>query len=233
MNWTVFGAAMTIIVVCIVALIAIIQHLLQPPESSQKQNSEKKNTSTATQQAPRQDAEYQNIPNGFEVEHPSDLPEIGSEEFYEEERGKRFFDYVWPGFEKCFEEVDIPGMLSFSDTVLRHTPRNKGESMGMHFALTFMAQRFYQLRDINPELLTVVEMICKRDLDLIPDLNERLKRNSWECLTRLCILYERSGRLQEAIEICDIGNENGFLDSGNSFLIRKARLEKKLARAAT
>lgn len=231
MNWTVFGAAMTIIVVCIVALIAVIKYLLQPPESNQKQNSEKKNTSTATQQAPRQDAEYQNVPNGFEVEHPSDLPEIGSEEFYEEERGKRFFDYVWPGFEKCFEEVDIPGMLSFSDTVLRHTPRNKGESMGMHFALTFMAQRFYQLRDINPELLTVVEMICKRDLDLIPDLNERLKRNSWECLTRLCILYERSGRLQEAIEICDIGNENGFLDGGNSFLIRKARLEKKLAKA--
>lgn len=233
MNWTVFGAAMTVIVVCIIVLAAVIKYLLQPPESNQKQNSEKKNTSTVTQQAPRQDTEYQNVPNGFEVEHPADLPEIGSEEFYEEERGKRFFDYVWPGFEKCFEEVDIPGMLSFSDTVLRHTPRNKGESMGMHFALTFMAQRFYQLRDINPELLTVVEMICKRDLDLIPDLNERLKRNSWDCLTRLCILYERSGRLQEAIEICDIGNENGFLDGGNSFLIRKARLEKKLAKTTT
>lgn len=233
MNWTVFGAAMTVIVVCIIVLAAVIKYLLQPPESNQKQNSEKKNASTATQQAPQQDAEYQNIPNGSEVELRADLPEIGSEEFYEEERGKRFFDYVWPGFEKCFEEVDIPGMLSFSDTVLRHTPRNKGESMGMHFALTFMAQRFYQLRDIDSELLTVVEMICKRDLDLIPDLNERLKGCSWYCLTRLCILYERSDRLQEAIEICDIGNENGFLDGGNSFLIRKARLEKKLARAAT
>lgn len=233
MNWTVFGAAMTVIVVCIIVLAAVIKYLLQPPESNQKQNPEKKNTSTATQQAPRQDAEYQNVPNGFEVEHPADFREIDPEEFLEEERGKRFFAYVWPGFEKCFEEVDIPGMLSFSDTVLRHTPRNKGESMGMHFALMFMAQKFYQLRDIDSELLTVVEMICKRDLDLIPDLNERLKGCSWYCLTRLCILYERSDRLQEAIEICDIGNENGFLDSGNSFLIRKARLEKKLARAAT
>ena len=233
MNWTMFGVVMCCLFAAIVALVSTIKHLLQPPESNQKQNSEKKNASTATQQAPQQDAEYQNIPNGSEVELRADLPEIGSEEFYEEERGKRFFDYVWPGFEKCFEEVDIPGMLSFSDTVLRHTPRNKGESMGMHFALMFMAQKFYQLRDIDSELLTVVEMICKRDLDLIPDLNERLKGCSWYCLTRLCILYERSDRLQEAIEICDIGNENGFLDSGNSFLIRKARLEKKLARAAT
>lgn len=233
MNWTVFGTVMCCLFAAIVALVAVIKYLLQPQESNQKQNSEKKNTSAATQQAPQQDTEYQSIQNGFKVDRPADLPEIGSEEFYEEERGKRFFDYVWLGFEKCFEEVDIPGMLAFSETVLRHTPRNKGESMGMHFALMFMAQKFYQLRDINPELLTVVEMICKRDLDLIPDLNVRLKRNSWDCLTRLCILYERSNRLQEAIEICDIGNENGFLDSGNSFLIRKARLEKKLARATT
>lgn len=233
MSWTMFGVVMSCLFAAIVALIAVIKYLLQSSESNQKQNAEKKNTSTETRQATQQNAEYQNIPNGSEIELPADLRDITPEEFWEEERGKRVFDYVWTGFGKCFEEVDIPGMLSLSDTVLGHTPKNKGESIGMHFALMFMAQKFYQLRDINPELLTVVEMICKRDLDLIPDLNVRLKRSSWDCLTRLCILYERSGRLQEAIEICDIGNENDFLDNGNSFLVRKARLEKKLAKTTT
>lgn len=61
-------------------------------------------------------------------------------------------------------------------------------------------------------------------------IKNRLRNVSNPCLTRLCIMYERSGRVEEAMYICDIGEENGMNDNGASFTLRKERLKKKIAK---
>lgn len=150
---------------------------------------------------------------------------------YEYESGTtHIFDEKMSEFYRCFSNIDIDGMSKIASEILNYQTQKERELLEIHFICLDMEEKFYRLREYNSEILSTVEAICLFDMNLLPKIKNRLQNVSNPCLTRLCIMYERSGRIEEAMYICDVGQENGMNDNGKSFMLRKERLEKKLAK---
>lgn len=96
--------------------------------------------------------------------------------------------------------------------------------------------------DCNGPQMAQVISLCRKDIALLPEYRDALEKyssnydsslnelNYWESYKRLAIIYEKQGKLQEAIDVCWEAINNGITNDGNSsgFIGRAARLTRKL-----
>lgn len=102
-------------------------------------------------------------------------------------------------------------------------------AVDVHYYLIRLADAFYKQRDKYTQCVDYTIKLCKRDIDLLPALFE-LKGCSNPLITRLCVIYEKQGKIEEAIELCDLAEKYGFTDNKfTPFSCRKIKLQKKLS----
>lgn len=105
-----------------------------------------------------------------------------------------------------------------------------------HFYLYTIAEYYYKLRDIRPDALQKVEVYCLKDIALYPKYIPLLEEQSQAqakpyimAFKRLAIMYEKSSRYEDAIEICRQAMKHGLTDGTKSgYSGRISRLENKM-----
>ena len=113
-------------------------------------------------------------------------------------------------------------------TILSLDYKNK-TAIDLHFYLIRLIDAFYKQRELYPQIIDYTINFCKRDIELLPLLFE-LKGCHNPAITKLCVIYERQGKLKEAIELCDLATKYEMMDNNLiPFTRRKLKLEKKLA----
>lgn len=120
------------------------------------------------------------------------------------------------------------------------------EIIDKHFTYNHYIELYYKQRDKGPEYLEKCIEYCKKDIELFPKFKDawikcevtkeekaagytfNLRIPSFE---RLAIIYEKQGKIDEAIEICKKAIEYGLHDgTKGGFQGRLNRLYKKLTK---
>lgn len=99
-----------------------------------------------------------------------------------------------------------------------------------HFFLLDALDMMYGLRDEDSEAYMACITICEYDMLSIDALCRAMGRSfNMVSPTRACIIFERFGMYEDALEICDTCIERGVLDgSHKTFHARRERLAKKM-----
>lgn len=104
----------------------------------------------------------------------------------------------------------------------------------LHFDCQSRIEFFYRWRDEFPEALELAILACKEQISIAgdaakmfadPRLGGFIPRHVG--YQQLAIIYEKRGQFQAAIEICELGQAQGW---NNDFEKRLNRLRKKLAK---
>ena len=105
--------------------------------------------------------------------------------------------------------------------------------MDKHFYLMVVADYYYKQRDIRQEAFELAEQYHLKDVKLYPQY-EKTMMDMFGSIPRipsfqqLAIMYEKTGRYQEAIDICQLALKYGLRDSTKGgFEGRIAKLRKK------
>ena len=106
------------------------------------------------------------------------------------------------------------------------------DAIERHFFLMDAIEMLYSLRDQDDGAYFACINVFQYDIDNIENLVSKMSRPfNMASATRICIIMERLGMFEEAIQICDICAGYNLFESGHkSFLIRKERLMKKMIR---
>ena len=124
-----------------------------------------------------------------------------------------------------------------SDRIIEYSSKIADGStlVDQHFFLTSAADCYYKQRETRDIALSLAEQYYKKDIELFPRYKSPLKKEMGCVLPRipsfsqLAILYEKSGRYQEAIDICRLAVKNNVRDNTKSgFEGRIEKLGKKL-----
>jgi restriction system protein len=97
----------------------------------------------------------------------------------------------------------------------------------LHFFYQDVSSILYAFREINKDAINDCLSLCNKDIALLSEIKFN-SPVSITTLTRKAIILEKKNEILSAIKVCDFGIKNNFLDNGKPFIIRKARLEKKL-----
>lgn len=108
------------------------------------------------------------------------------------------------------------------------------EVVDAHFFLQEAAECYYKQRDFRSDAIDLTIECCLRDIQLFPQYAKPMQKE-FGCIPllttfqRLAILYEKTGKYKEAIEICNLAIRYGLNDSTKGgYPARLKKLEKKL-----
>jgi len=151
------------------------------------------------------------------------------EYLYQNETVVKAFECIQLQFNNAYLNLDFPIIQDIVNKVININLTNSYDCSKFHFFLLETTEQVYSLRDkfLNAETLSI--NLCKKDIELFDLIAENLKGCRIGTLSRLAIIYEKNGMIDEAVKLCDIGIKFGFADNnGKNFIFRKERLEKKL-----
>ena len=147
--------------------------------------------------------------------------------------------------ESLGRELMVKRRYAEAEVMLLKALENR-EPINLHFVYNHFVEIYYILRDHRPDALDKCIAYCKADIESLPHFirayEEAYPGGPPRCpsIERLAIIYEKAGRIQEAIDICKRGIELGLEESFDSYNARYgtnrgykariARLEKKLKR---
>lgn len=125
---------------------------------------------------------------------------------------------------------------SFAETVLLEALQSKDDNpLDRHFVYNSLIDLYYKKRDISSDAIENCIEYCLEDIKFIEDFQKAWEREFGDELPRipsferLAIIYEKQGKLEEAIEICQMALKLGLKDSTKGgFEGRVKRLQKKL-----
>ena len=116
-----------------------------------------------------------------------------------------------------------------------------GKMIDKHFFLQSAAENYYKQRDIREDALSLSEKYCLLDIDLYEKYKDAMSME-WKTMTRdegfngrvssysrLGIIYEKSNRFEEAIELYESALQQGQNDkTKGGFEGKIAKLRKKI-----
>lgn len=145
--------------------------------------------------------------------------------------------------EKLLKEAEKRTALEEKDPDKSNNNADYEKIIDRHFTYNQYIELYYKQRDKGPEYLEKCIEYCKKDIELFPKFKEawikcevtkeekaagytfNLRIPSFE---RLAIIYEKQGKIDEAIEICKKAIEYGLHDrTKGGFQGRLNRLYKK------
>lgn len=104
--------------------------------------------------------------------------------------------------------------------------KSEKNNISLHFFYQDILGIVYALRYNFENAIDECLKLCDKDIEILKSTN--IKGFTTYALSRKAIIYEKQGKLQEAIDVCDYGISHNFLDNGKPFILRKERLLKKL-----
>lgn len=121
-------------------------------------------------------------------------------------------NFLWTLGESALSSKDY----SLSEKTLMKALRVKGDILDKHFTYNALIKLYYKQRNISKEALEKCIRYCKEDIKNFPKFKEAwikeqkrqgLKKSELyiprvPSFERLAIIYEKQGRLNEAIEVC-------------------------------
>ena len=126
---------------------------------------------------------------------------------------------------------------NLAEKMLKESLKRVENPIDEHFTYNHLIDLYYKQREKGPEYLQKCITCCLKDIQILSAFKsewnkkygdaEKLKIPS---LTRLAIIYEKQGLIQEAINICQKALELGFINDGtkSGFQGRLERLQRKL-----
>lgn len=124
--------------------------------------------------------------------------------------------------------------FDFAEKLLLFAESVTADPVTMHFIFNHLIEIFYRKRDEDPYALKLAIDYCEKDITLFPVYSKVfLSENASipRCLAfqQLAIIYEKQGRLLDAIQVCNIALQNNLHDTTKGgFNGRLLRLQKKL-----
>ena len=107
-----------------------------------------------------------------------------------------------------------------------------------HFYLLSAAEGSYRQKKVRSDALALAEKYALMDVELFPKYKGPLKKDLGGRLPRipafmqLSLIYEQTGRLQEAVDICKVAIKNGLQDdSYGGYQGRIEKIQKKIDKA--
>lgn len=115
-----------------------------------------------------------------------------------------------------FAEMVLLSALEFED----------GSATSTHFTYTTLIDVYYKQRDDREDAIEKCVKYCKMDIEIADDFGEVPRIPSFK---RLAIIYEKEGRYEETLDICNQAIEIGTTDgTKGGFEGRKERIQKKM-----
>ena len=112
---------------------------------------------------------------------------------------------------------------------------NNASLVDKHFYLMNVADCYYKQRNTREDALALSEKYHLMDVNLFPQYRDPLIHDMSGILPRipsfqqLAIMYEKSGRIQDAIDICNLAIKYGLRDTTKEgYAGRLEKLQKKL-----
>lgn len=127
---------------------------------------------------------------------------------------------------------------NLADKIIEYCDRiyEKANPVDRHFYLIGAADCYYRQRDSREGALALAEKYHLMDVRLFPYYKTQLQQEAGGILPRipsfqqLAIIYEKTGRFQEAIDICNLALKYNLTDSTKGgYTGRLEKLMKKLA----
>ena len=112
---------------------------------------------------------------------------------------------------------------------------NDENVVNAHFFYQETAECYYKQRDIRPDAIARTEAFCLNDLTILPDYLPKLRLSDGSfprivTIQRLVVLYEKEGRIQEAIDLCNLAIRYGLTDNTKGgYPAKLEKLKKKLS----
>lgn len=122
-----------------------------------------------------------------------------------------------------FDYEGVSAKIIDAESVERKSDKNY---ISLHFFYQDIIGIVYALRAQYERAIDDCLKLCDKDIEILKLTN--LQNSTVYALSRKAIIFEKQGKFQEAIEVCDYGIANNFLDNGKPFIIRKERLLKKI-----
>lgn len=122
-----------------------------------------------------------------------------------------------------YDFENVSKKITEAENLERKSEKN---NCSLHFFYQDMIGVVYSLRYNFPSAIDECLQLCDKDIEILKHTN--LKNVTTYALSRKAIIFESQGKIKEAVDICDYGIANNFLDNGKPFIIRKERLLKKL-----
>ena len=126
---------------------------------------------------------------------------------------------------------------ALADKIIEHCDKiyDKATPVDKHFYLMGAADCYYKQRESREDALALAEKYHMMDVKLFPQYKGPLIKDMGGILPRipsfqqLAIMYEKTGRYQDAIDICKLAMNYGLTDTTKSgYAGRLEKLQKKL-----
>ncbi|MFO7966780.1 MAG: tetratricopeptide repeat protein [Archaeoglobaceae archaeon] len=130
--------------------------------------------------------------------------------------------------------------FSFAETILLEALQSKDDNpMDRHFVYNSLIDLYYKKRDSSDAIEKCIKY-CLEDIKYFEDFKKAWEREFGDELPRipsferLAIIYEKQGKFEEAIEICQMALKLGLKSSRKGgFEGRINKLQKKLNKSTT
>lgn len=122
-----------------------------------------------------------------------------------------------------FDFDGIFAKIKEAESLERKSEKNNSS---LHFFYQDIIGIVYALRYNFEHAIDECLKLCDKDIEILKLTN--IKNATTYALSRKAIIYEKQGKLQDAIDVCDYGIAYDFLDNGKPFILRKERLLKKV-----
>ncbi len=108
--------------------------------------------------------------------------------------------------------------------------RTTDDKVSLHFFYQSLITELYKYRDKISWALDTCMYVCDRDISLLAgdEIKQKLRCAVVYSFARKAIYFEGEGRIEEAIEICDMANDTYLDTTRKPYSERKAKLLKKL-----
>jgi len=125
---------------------------------------------------------------------------------------------------------------AFAETVLLKALQSEDDNViDRHFVYNSLIDLYYKQRGSRPDAIEKCIEYCLQDIKILKEFIDAWKKEYGDeipripSVERLAIIYEKHGKFEEAIRICEMALKFGIHDSTKGgFEGRKARLQKKL-----
>lgn len=113
-------------------------------------------------------------------------------------------------------------------------PVNESNVVDAHFFYQETAECYYKQRDLRPDAIARTEAFCLNDLTILPNYLPKLRLSDGSfprivTIQRLVILYEKAGRIQEAVDLCNMAIHYGLTDNTKGgYPAKLEKLKKKM-----
>lgn len=103
-----------------------------------------------------------------------------------------------------------------------------------HFVYNFLIDLYYKLREKREDALEKCVYYCKEDIKRLPEFLKIYKKEYGDLpqcpsIIQLAIIYEKNGKLQEAIGLCNLAIKSELKNGTKiGFQGRLERLDKKI-----